>query len=111
MRLGDHLCVEDHDALNAPRRRDFRKPTRAQKLTLWLIVIIVCVGMGLPGCDGEAAEITAHAEQEAHQRHVEAHLGWVKYYPTVTPIRASDLEASITVCHRLQDRLWECHAK
>lgn len=65
------------------------------------------------GCDGEAAQVTAYAEQEAHQRHVDSLLaaGWVKYQSTVTPIRASDLGATITVCQQIPDRQWECLAK
>ncbi len=113
MRLGDHICVEDHDALNAERRRSYRRPTRATKLGLWLLVIFVCIGMGLPGCDAQDAQITAYAEQEAHQRHVDSLIaaGWVKYHPTVMPIRASDLAMNVTVCQQIKDRKWECSAK
>lgn len=76
-------------------------------------VLILALLSSLAGCDGEAAQITAYAEAEAHQRHVDVLLatGWVKYAPTVTPIRASDLGATFTACQQRADRKWECVSK
>lgn len=113
MRLGDYLSVQDYDAIWGEEKR-IERPSIIERLTLWVIVIGVGVGLGfVAGCDGDAAQVTEQAEQEAHQRHVDLVLSDMRakrFLPTATPIRASDLEANLTVCQQRSDRKWECYA-
>lgn len=75
-------------------------------MVCWLLAIII-IG-ALVGCDSQAAQYTALAEQEAHEKYQDT---WIKFHSTVTPIRASDLGMNATACHQREDRTWECYAK
>lgn len=44
MRLGDHLCVDDYDAIWGEPKRAVR-PSIGDRLMLWGIVIVVGIGL------------------------------------------------------------------
>lgn len=112
--LGDYLSVEDYDAIWGDSKRRAR-PSIRERLMLWVIVVGVGAALSfVAGCDGEAAQVTAYAEGEAHQRHVETlfQAGEIRRFPpTPTPIRASTLDAKVTACQQLPNRKWECDAQ
>lgn len=84
MRLGDFISVEDWDSImGEPKRAE--RPSMIERLTIWLIVIGVGVGLGfVQGCDGQAAEITAKAEEAAHEKKLELLSHPLTWTATVT---------------------------
>jgi hypothetical protein len=79
-------------------------------LTAPEFLALAIVGV-LVGCDGQAAEVTSKIELDAYERYLTAQAE-ARYRPTDTPIKASVLETSITVCqqHTEINRKWICHA-
>lgn len=89
------------------------QPSRAQRLGIWLAIIVIFVGGAfLPGCDGEAAQVTAKNEEDAYERYLATMFIAIRSFPAAnTPIRASTLEAKVTACQQLPDRKWKCEAQ
>lgn len=106
---------EDYARLYNTARVDMARTTQAEGWGAVALLVSLIVAAALLGaCDGEAAQITSYAEQEAHQRHVDTLLlaGAVRRFPpTEAPIRASTLEVTVTACQQLPNRKWECDAQ
>lgn len=105
-----HSTEVQMQAYKSTAEKDNAPFSESAPVWVWILCLLVLVVLFM-GCDFQAAEATAYAEQEAHQRHDEALLGWVKYRPAATPIRASDLGATLTVCQQQSAREWLCFAK
>jgi hypothetical protein len=107
MRLGDHICSEDFELMRKTAGNG-EISKRDWKFILTLIGLVI-FGVLIQGCDSQAAEFTAKAEQEAHEKHETVMAWW--YSHTYAPIKASQANVDITVCQNTDSTArWQCYA-
>jgi hypothetical protein len=100
---------EDYAKLYGEQQQPETKETERWDLVIWMICLLIV--SGFLGCDGQAAENTARAEQDAYEQYMDVQVA-ARYRATRAPIKASTLEASITVCQQYTEvnRKWICYA-
>ena len=81
MPLGDHLNAEDYAAQYNDRWQEKRGISKGEWLVLALFAILVSLQWG---CDSQAAEYTAQAEQEAHEKKLKLLSMPITWTATVT---------------------------
>lgn len=98
---------EDYEALYGEKCA--QEANRAGWAAVAFLILLIVGNLALAGCDGEAAEITAQIEKDAHERHQTVEAWWYSY--TYAPIKASAANVTITVCQNTDSTTrWSCYA-